>query len=627
MKPPFLWLGHEVPHKVDIVFDDITVEAEVRVDQRMPPTLLNAVINGVRQFHGKVTYNGESCTSTPHYLCAYVSQYDLHHAEMTVRETIGFASNMLGANNEFGEMLVGRARCFFMDDGSTGLDSSTTFEIMTILRQMAHLMDHTMVTSKMDQKQYWAGDEMEYQYHSIEKFVKFFKTKMKHETVFDGNKYMGALFMAVAAVNFNGMAELTMTIKRLPIFYKQRELLGLPGWSMLCSIFLLSIPMSLLESVLWTFSTYYAIGYAPSPVRFFQQLLVLFMMHQMSMSLYRFLASIGRTQVMANMLGTEALIAMFILGGFIISKDDLQPWLSWGSWASPFTYSLNAVALNEFLDNRWATVFYYENAKTTGEAILKVRGLRNEWHWYWGVRERRLQLLENVSGAFRPGVLTALMGITVAGKTTLLDVLAGRKTGGYIEGTINVAGYHKKQETFSRISGYCEQTDIHSPYLTVYESLQFSAYLRLPSDCHPHQRDMFIEEVMELVELTNLRDAIVGTRGVTGLSAEQRKRLTVAVELVASPSIIFMDEPTSGLDARAAAIVMRTVRKTVNTGRTVVCTIHQPSIEIFESFDEVCTLSMYRFHQPEKKIYKKSHYFLRSFIVQNTYYSSLRVIS
>jgi ABC-type multidrug transport system ATPase subunit len=97
----------------------------------------------------------------------------------------------------------------------------------------------------------------------------------------------------------------------------------------------------------------------------------------------------------------------------------------------------------------------------------------------------------------------------------------------------------------------------------------------------------FVDEVMDLVELTPLENALVGLPGVTGLSTEQRKRLTIAVELVANPSIIFMDEPTSGLDARAAAIVMRTVRNTVNTGRTVVCTIHQPSIDIFEAFDEV----------------------------------------
>ena len=98
---------------------------------------------------------------------------------------------------------------------------------------------------------------------------------------------------------------------------------------------------------------------------------------------------------------------------------------------------------------------------------------------------------------------------------------------------------------------------------------------------------MFIEEVIELVELTSLREALVGLPNVSGLSTEQRKRMTIALELVANPSIIFMDEPTSGLDARAAAIVMRTVRNTVDTGRTVVCTIHQPSIDIFDAFDEV----------------------------------------
>lgn len=99
--------------------------------------------------------------------------------------------------------------------------------------------------------------------------------------------------------------------------------------------------------------------------------------------------------------------------------------------------------------------------------------------------------------------------------------------------------------------------------------------------------EAFVHEVMELVELTSLSGALVGLPGVDGLSTEQRKRLTIAVELVANPSIVFMDEPTSGLDARAAAIVMRTVRNIVNTGRTIVCTIHQPSIDIFESFDEV----------------------------------------
>jgi len=98
------------------------------------------------------------------------------------------------------------------------------------------------------------------------------------------------------------------------------------------------------------------------------------------------------------------------------------------------------------------------------------------------VLEDKLEILKGVSGSFRPGVLTALMGISGAGKTTLMDVLAGRKTNGYIKGSISISGYPKKQETFARVSGYCEQDDIHSPHVTVHESLLFSACLRLPGD-------------------------------------------------------------------------------------------------------------------------------------------------
>jgi len=105
-----------------------------------------------------------------------------------------------------------------------------------------------------------------------------------------------------------------------------------------------------------------------------------------------------------------------------------------------------------------------------------------------GIQGDRLQLLQDVSGAFRPGILTALVGVSGAGKTTLMDVLAGRKTGGYIEGSISISGYPKNQATFARVSGYCEQNDIHSPHVTVYESLIFSAWLRLPSDVNAHKR-------------------------------------------------------------------------------------------------------------------------------------------
>ncbi|KXZ50448.1 hypothetical protein GPECTOR_16g622 [Gonium pectorale] len=207
--------------------------------------------------------------------------------------------------------------------------------------------------------------------------------------------------------------------------------------------------------------------------------------------------------------------------------------------------------------------------------------------------QERLQLLSGITGFNEPGVLLALMGGSGAGKTTLMDVIAGRKTIGTIGGTITVNGHAADPRAWSRVMGYVEQFDIHTPAQTVVEALQFSARLRLPpsfSDQQAregHHVKSYVEEVLEIVDLLPQMGALVGSPGVSGLSTEARKRLTIAVELVANPSCIFLDEPTSGLDARAASIVMRAVRNVARNGRTVMVTIHQPSIEIFEAFDQL----------------------------------------
>ncbi|PKI59680.1 hypothetical protein CRG98_019921 [Punica granatum] len=909
-------VGIEIP-KIEVRFEHLSVEGDAYVGTRALPTLINSSLNAIEgvlgmiklipskkrvvkilqdvsgvvkpsrmtlllgppgsgkttllqslsgkpdkglRVSGKISYCGHDLSEFfPQRTCAYISQHDLHHGEMTVRETLDFSGRCLGVGTRYellaelsrrekqagikpdpeidafmkatamagletslvtdyvikilgldicadimvgdemrrgisggqkkrvttGEMLVGPAKALFMDEISTGLDSSTTFQIVRFMRQMVHIMDVTMVisllqpapetfdlfddiillsegkivyhgprenvleffesvgfkcperkgvadflqevTSQKDQEQYWCQKDMPYQYVSVPQFTDhfrrfhvgmkmheelsvpydrskahpaalvkekygipnwelfkacfarewllmkrnsfvyifktvqitimsiiamtvFLRTEMKSGTVDDGGKFYGALFFSLINVMFNGMAELAMTIFRLPVFFKQRDFLYYPAWAFGLPIWLLRIPVSLMESAIWIILTYYTIGFAPSASRFFKQLLAFFGVHQMALSLFRFIAALGRTQVVANTLGTFTLLVVFVLGGFIVAKDDIEPWMIWGYYVSPMMYGQNAIVINEFLDKRWSTPNNDPRLSepTVGKVLLKSRGMFVEDYWYWicigalfgfsllfnicfiaaltylnridmavmntpetqkrggaamvqasstrgmvlpfqplslafshvnyyvdmpaemksqGVEETRLQLLRDVSGAFMPGTLTALVGVSGAGKTTLMDVLAGRKTGGYIEGSISVSGYPKNQATFARVTGYCEQNDIHSPNVTVHESLVYSAWLRLPRDVNKETRKMFVEEIMDLVELHPLRNSLVG--------------------LPANPSIIFMDEPTSGLDARAAAIVMRTVRNTVDTGRTVVCTIHQPSIDIFEAFDEL----------------------------------------
>ncbi|CAI5703641.1 unnamed protein product [Peronospora effusa] len=195
------------------------------------------------------------------------------------------------------------------------------------------------------------------------------------------------------------------------------------------------------------------------------------------------------------------------------------------------------------------------------------------------------QLLNGVTAHFEPGRMVALMGATGAGKTTLMDVIAGRKTGGRVVGDIVVNGELKNPAYFSRITAYCEQMDIHSEAASVYEALVFSANLRLPPNFTEEQRMTLVHETLDLLELSSISGEMVGS-----LSVEQKKRVTIGVEVVSNPSILFLDEPTSGLDGRSALIVMRGVQSIARTGRTVLCTIHQPSISIFELFDGLLLL-------------------------------------
>ncbi|XP_020584448.1 ABC transporter G family member 42-like [Phalaenopsis equestris] len=760
-----------------------------------------------------------------------------------------------------GEMIIGPTKTLFMDEISTGLDSSTTYQVVRCLQQIVHLGEATIlmsllqpapetfdlfddiilladgqivyqgprvnaleffescgfkcperkgtadflqeVTSRKDQEQYWAEKTKPYRYISATEFVRYFKrfhvgrsllnnlsypfdkrkshgaalvfnkrsvpvkellnvsiskewllikrnsfvyvfkavqltilaliastvflrTNMHTRNEADGSVFIGAIVYSVIVNMFNGFAELALALLRLPVFYKQRELLFYPTWIFSVPNCIIRIPISILESAVWVMMTYFTIGFAPEADRFFKQLIIFFLIQQMAAGLFRVVAGVARDLTTANTLACLVTLFMFAVSGFILPKEMIPKWWKWGYQISPTTYAFTALTINEMFSPRWMDKLAPDGRKL-GVAVLENSNVSTDESWFWksafilflyavlfnamftlslmylnplgkpnplisenkaveimeageveameyprirralssrnsssrsitgaemkiqgskvrnsdaspdwrdyeayknqakkaaskrgmvlpftplsmsfnevnyyvdtppemkeqGITEDKLQLLRGITGAFRPGILTALMGVSGAGKTTLMDVLAGRKTGGYIEGDIRISGYAKNQATFARISGYCEQFDIHSPQLTIRESLIFSALLRLSSDVSKEEKMRFVDEVIDLVELDNLKDALVGIPGISGLSTEQRKRLTIAVELVANPSIIFMDEPTSGLDARAAAIVMRTVRNTVDTGRTVVCTIHQPSIDIFESFDELLLL-------------------------------------
>ncbi|KAJ5919837.1 ABC multidrug transporter atrF [Penicillium verhagenii] len=199
-------------------------------------------------------------------------------------------------------------------------------------------------------------------------------------------------------------------------------------------------------------------------------------------------------------------------------------------------------------------------------------------------------LLDNVYGWVKPGMLGALMGSSGAGKTTLLDVLAQRKTDGTINGSVMVDG-RELPVSFQRSAGYCEQLDVLEPFATVRESLEFSALLRQPRDVPREEKLKYVDTILDLLELHDLANTLVGRVGA-GLSVEQRKRVTIGVELVSKPSIlIFLDEPTSGLDGQSAYNTVRFLRKLADVGQAVLVTIHQPSAQLFAEFDTLLLLA------------------------------------
>ncbi|KJE97267.1 ABC transporter [Capsaspora owczarzaki ATCC 30864] len=198
-------------------------------------------------------------------------------------------------------------------------------------------------------------------------------------------------------------------------------------------------------------------------------------------------------------------------------------------------------------------------------------------------------LLQDINGYVKPGTLVALMGPSGAGKTTLLDVLGDRKTSGQITGSIKING-GPRNEFFKRISGYCEQQDIHLSQHTVKEAVLFAAMCRLPESISIEEKRTRVDRVMYELDMEDIADDLIGTVTSGGLSPEQRKRLTIAIELIADPPLLFLDEPTSGLDAFGAALVMSKIRQIAQSGRAVICTIHQPSAEIFGMFDHLLLL-------------------------------------
>jgi ABC-type multidrug transport system ATPase subunit len=181
------------------------------------------------------------------------------------------------------------------------------------------------------------------------------------------------------------------------------------------------------------------------------------------------------------------------------------------------------------------------------------------------------------------------MGASGAGKTTFLDILAGRKNNGIVGGEVLVNGNPRHKKTFKRLSGYVMQDDVFMGTLTVREYLGYIALLRLPSLMSKPHKMRRVDECLKELNIYHIKDTQIGTDTTRGISGGERKRLAIAAELVVDPSILMLDEPTSGLDSYSASNLLHTLHSLAHgeKKRSIIMSIHQPRSDIFHLFDNL----------------------------------------
>ena len=226
-------------------------------------------------------------------------------------------------------------------------------------------------------------------------------------------------------------------------------------------------------------------------------------------------------------------------------------------------------------------------------SLLPKNNLNQSQKNLLNAKDKAFHILKNIDVDFCPRTLTCIMGPSGAGKTTLMSVLIDNAAG-IIDGSIQINGQEmndvKKQ--FKKLCTFVPQDDILLSSFTVYETLDFASRLRLPTSWHPQEKVEKIFQVMQDLSLVEQKDTRVGSIEERGLSGGQRKRVSIALELLVNPSVMFVDEPTSGLDSKMAEDVIRLLHNLAiqGSGRTIVSTIHQPSYKTFCIFDRLLLL-------------------------------------
>ncbi|KAI9127516.1 hypothetical protein K1719_000509 [Acacia pycnantha] len=204
---------------------------------------------------------------------------------------------------------------------------------------------------------------------------------------------------------------------------------------------------------------------------------------------------------------------------------------------------------------------------------------------------RTKTLLDDISGEARDGEIMAVMGASGSGKSTLIDALANRIAKGSLKGTVALNGEAMNSRLLKAISAYVMQDDLLFPMLTVEETLMFAAEFRLPRSLSKSKKKMRVQALIDQLGLHNAVNTVIGDESHRGVSGGERRRVSIGIDIIHDPIILFLDEPTSGLDSTSAFMVVKVLQRIAQTGSIVIMSIHQPSYRILGLLDRMIFLS------------------------------------
>lgn len=200
-------------------------------------------------------------------------------------------------------------------------------------------------------------------------------------------------------------------------------------------------------------------------------------------------------------------------------------------------------------------------------------------------------LLNGISGEAKEGEMMAVLGASGSGKSTLIDALADRIAKESLHGSITLNGEVLESSLHKVISAYVMQDDLLFPMLTVEETLMFSAEFRLPRSLSKKKKQARVQTLIDQLGLRNAATTVIGDEGHRGVSGGERRRVSIGIDIIHDPIILFLDEPTSGLDSTSAYMVVKVLQRVAKSGSIVIMSIHQPSYRILGLLDKLLFLS------------------------------------